>query len=212
MNRLTPSTLGDGSPYSVGVPTLRTLVPAALVAVLTISGCSAVDTNNSSRETNQQNAPETSSNMFDAVAAIDHITSCDDVATLVEPHIDGLVLDPESSVDEDGVFCDWGPPEGNTDFSMIRAVGVSIEPTGDNVVPAASDLQKAGLTIHPDPAIDRIGGIAYSMEQETSVAAVNVTLVRVPGLDIDIAGGQWEGYPSLDAAASIALAKNLLRL
>ncbi|MGU3583233.1 hypothetical protein ACLBYD_08580 [Rhodococcus sp. C26F] len=137
--------------------------------------------------------------------------SCDDVAPAVAPYIEGLSLRSSSGVDEYSVYCAWETPDSATNLDEIRSVEIVLAPGSGNV-PAASDLETGGLELLPDADIEAAGGIAYTMGEAVSVAAVSVTQIQLPDVEVSITGGQWGDYPSLDAPTSVTVAKELLDL
>lgn len=137
--------------------------------------------------------------------------SCDDVAPAVAPYIEGLSLRSSSGVDEYSVYCAWEAPDSATNLDEIRSVEIVLAPGSGNV-PAASDLETGGLELLPDADIEAAGGIAYTMGEAVSVAAVSVTQIQLPDVEVSITGGQWGDYPSLDAPTSVTVAKELLDL
>lgn len=201
-----------------GAGALGALLP--LVAAITLVACTPAQTavdgiEAAAREAaagaDAGDAPETADTEMTAV--FDRITGCDDVAAHVAPFIEGLKLHEDSIVDEWGVYCTWESPEGITDLSQIASVEVMIEPTGTTELAAdADDLERGGLLIIPDAAIERAGGVAYTMDVQTSVAAAATTSVDVPGVELTVTGGQWGDLPALDADAAIEVAKSLLSL
>lgn len=50
------------------------------------------------------------------------------------------------------------------------------------------------------------------MGEETSVAAVIVTTVAMPEVEVVVTGGQWDGYPALDGTVAVTVARDILGL
>lgn len=137
--------------------------------------------------------------------------TCDDVAVAVAAYIDGLEPRDDNESDEYGALCGWEAPAGTTGLDAVRSVEVLVSfETSDGLT--AEELTAAGLTPLPDAAIDSAGGIAYTAEAGTSVAAVIVTTVEMPEVEVIVTGGQWDGYPALDGPAAIAVARSILGL
>lgn len=144
--------------------------------------------------------------------ALDHITSCDQVAALTQGLTDGLVLTPSSGVDAYGVWCSWDDPEPE-DFASIRSVEVIGEPydqTGAILTP--SQLASVNLEHIPDAAIELAGGVAYADSAQTSVATAMSVGVTVPDARISVAGAGWGRDPHVSREFAVAIAKAMLRL
>ena len=136
-------------------------------------------------------------------------SSCADVAPAVAQYIAGLRESPSNAVDEYGVICNWETPDGATSLSEIRGVEVLIEP-GTGEVPAVGDLEAGKLVVLPDAALEKAGGVAYTLPVSTAVAGVIVTTVETPDVKVSITGGQWDDMPSLDGPAAVSAAKQLI--
>lgn len=137
--------------------------------------------------------------------------SCDDVAVAVADYIDGLVPRDDNESDDYGALCGWEAPEGTTDLAAIRSVEVLVSFESSDGL-SADDLTAAGLTPLPDAAIDAAGGIAYTTSVDATAAAVIVTTVAMPEVEVVVTGGQWAGYPALDGPAAIGVARSILGL
>lgn len=126
-------------------------------------------------------------------------------------YIDGLEPRDDNESDEYGAICGWESPEGTTDLADVRSVEVLISfESSDGLT--ADELTEAGLTPLPDAATESADGIAYTSGEETSVAAVIVTTVAMPEVEVIVTGGQWDGYPALDGPAAVTVARNILGL
>lgn len=133
------------------------------------------------------------------------------MAIAVAAYIDGLEPRADNESDEYGALCGWEAPEGATDLADVRSVEVLVSfETSDGLT--AEELTAAGLTPLADAAIESAGGIAYTAEAGTSAAAVIVTTVAMPEVEVVVTGGQWDGYPALDGPAAIAAARTILGL
>ncbi|MFS0712819.1 hypothetical protein ABC195_02970 [Microbacterium sp. 2P01SA-2] len=136
---------------------------------------------------------------------------CAAVEAVVAPYIDGLVAREDNGSDEYGTLCGWEAPEGTIDLDDIRSVEVSISP--DPAPPlSAADLETVGFTPIPDAAVEAAGGIAYTSGLTVPVAAVIVTTVTLPDVEVIVTGGQWADQPALDGPAAVDVAARLLGL
>ncbi|BDC71904.1 hypothetical protein [Prescottella equi] len=187
-------------------------VPVVLVLAAALSACGSDDAETAASEATFGTVAG------DAVAGdgadmgadvLARFSSCGDVAPTVAQYIAGLEESPSNAADEYGVICNWETPEGATSLSEIRSVEVLIEP-GTGEVPAVSDLEAGKLSVLPDAAIEKAGGVAYTLPMTTAVAGVIVTTVETPAVKVTITGGQWDDMPSLDAPAAVAAAKQLI--
>ncbi|MCA1008185.1 hypothetical protein LCL87_20950 [Rhodococcus hoagii] len=187
-------------------------VPAVLVLAAALSACGSDDAETAGSEVTfgtvagGEVADAASTSGADVLA---RFSSCGDVAPTVAQYIAGLQESPSNAADEYGVICNWETPESATSLSEIRSVEVLIEP-GTGEVPAVSDLEAGKLTVLPDAAIAKAGGVAYTLPMTTAVAGVIVTTVETPEVKVTITGGQWDDMPSLDAPAAVAAAKQLI--
>ena len=202
-------------------PTRYAAASAALAGALLLGACSSGDDASSSTTASDADSAAFDTTTFDADALgeptglgsdiLARFDSCDDVAPAVAPYIEGLSLRSSSGVDEYSVYCAWETPETATNLDEIRSVEIVLAPGSGNV-PSASDLETGGLELLPDADIEAAGGVAYTMGEAVSVAAVSVTQIQLPDVEVSITGGQWGDYPSLDAATSVTVAKELLEL
>lgn len=193
---------------------------ATLAGALLLGACSSGDDASSDTASDADSAASDTT-IFDADTGgeptglgsdiLARFDSCDDVAPAVAPYIEGLSLRSSSGVDEYSVYCAWETPDSATNLDEIRSVEIVLAPGSGNV-PAASDLETGGLELLPDADIEAAGGIAYTMGEAVSVAAVSVTQIQLPDVEVSITGGQWGDYPSLDAPTSVTVAKELLDL
>ncbi|MFC9516420.1 hypothetical protein ACFTSD_11880 [Nocardiaceae bacterium NPDC056970] len=187
-------------------------VPVVLVLAAALSACGSDDAETASSEVavgtvaGGEVADAASTSGADVLA---RFSSCGDVAPAVAQYIAGLQESPSNAADEYGVICNWETPESATSLSEIRSVEVLIEP-GTGEVPAVSDLEAGKLSVLPDAAIEKAGGVAYTLPMTTAVAGVIVTTVETPEVKVTITGGQWDDMPSLDAPAAVSAAKQLI--
>ena len=198
-------------------PSRYAVASATLAGVLLVGACSSGGDENSG----DGSAPDADTATLAADSAsgqsglgadiLTRFGSCEDVAPAVAPYIDGLTLRSSSGVDEYSIYCSWETPESATNLDEIRSVEIVLAP-GTGTVPSAGDLETGGLELVPDAEIEAAGGIAYTMGEAVSVAAVSVTQVHLPDVEVSVTGGQWGDYPSLDAPTSVAVAKDLLDL
>lgn len=190
-------------------------LPAALACALLLGACASdEDATAEAGSGSPDHYGEPDHASADTVLSSDiraQFSSCDDVEPAVASYIDGLVANPANGVDEYSVHCLWETPDTVTSLSDIRSVQVMIEPNSDEVLDAAT-LEAVGLEVVSDSAIEAAGGRVHTMSQEIAVAAATVTSVELPEVKVTISGGRWENHPSLDAAASITAAKQLLGL
>ncbi|MGX7725200.1 hypothetical protein [Rhodococcus sp. 5G237] len=192
---------------------------ATLAGALLLGACSSGDDASSDTASDADSAASDTTFDADTVGEptglgsdiLARFDSCDDVAPAVAPYIEGLSLRSSSGVDEYSVYCAWETPDSATSLDEIRSVEIVLAPGSGNV-PAASDLETGGLELLPDADIEAAGGIAYTMGEAVSVAAVSVTQIQLPEVEVSITGGQWGDYPSLDAPTSVTVAKELLDL
>ncbi|MCR8692335.1 hypothetical protein NWP13_07320 [Rhodococcus pyridinivorans] len=194
---------------------------ATLAGALLLGACSSGDDASSDTASDADSAASDTTTTFDADTVgeptglgsdiLARFDSCDDVAPAVAPYIEGLSLRSSSGVDEYSVYCAWETPDTATNLDEIRSVEIVLAPGSGNVA-SASDLETGGLELLPDPDIEAAGGIAYTMGEAVSVAAVSVTQIQLPDVEVSITGGQWGDYPSLDAPTSVTVAKELLDL
>ncbi|MBS9372366.1 hypothetical protein [Rhodococcus sp. B50] len=199
-------------------PTRYAVASATLAGALLVGACSSGD-DVSSDTASDTAATDTATFDGDAVGEptglgsdiLARFGSCDDVAPAVAPYIEGLTLRSSSGVDEYSVYCSWETSDSATSLDEIRSVEIVLAP-GSGTVPSASDLETGGLELIPDADIEAAGGIAYTMGEAVSVAAVSVTQIQLPEVEVSITGGQWGDYPSLDAPTSVTVAKELLDL
>ncbi|WP_016934942.1 hypothetical protein [Rhodococcus sp. R1101] len=204
-------------------PTRYAVASAALAGALVLGACSSGDDASSATapDTTASDTATTDTEPFDADTVgeptglgsdiLARFGSCDDVAPAVATYIEGLTLRSSSGVDEYSVYCSWETPDSATSLDEIRSVEIVLAP-GSGTVPSASDLETGGLEPIPDADIEAAGGIAYTMGQAVSVAAVSVTQIQLPEVEVSITGGQWGDHPSLDAPTSVTVAKELLDL
>lgn len=162
-----------------------------------------------SNEAGAEGAEETEPGQF----SIDHITSCDQVAGAVAPYIEGLAPLDSNVVDEWGISCTWEAAEDETDFANNRSVEVGLTALEPGEVKPDPEfvLKLDGSALVEDSWIDSSGGIAYSLGMTTSVVGVISTTVWLPGVQAQITGGQWDGMPALDGAASVEVVKSLVQ-
>lgn len=192
---------------------------AALAGALLLGACSSDDSVSESPVSDSSTSGSTATVDADALAGasaldgdlLNRFSSCDDVAPAVAPYIEGLILQPSSTVDEFGVLCLWETPDSATSLAEIRSVEIVVAPSA-GPVPTASDLGAGGLVPVPDAAVEEAGGIAYTLDEAIAVAAVSVTHVQLPDVEVSISGGRWGDAPALDAPAAVAVAKQLLGL
>ena len=204
---------------------LRVVAPLALFTVA-LSGCAASEPDASSdieavsdvaqdahdaAEADSADAGDDASSSSVA-AAFESITSCDQIAAVVAPYIEGLELDEEGSGPNDyGIGCYWVPPEDIDDFSMIRAIDIQLEDAAGSAEPDLSlFLDMDGASVHEDPWLEEQGGVAYSLALGTSVAGATAITVWLPDVEVTIGGGQWGDYPALDGPAAIEVTRQLL--
>lgn len=141
---------------------------------------------------------------------IDRVTRCEIVAPYIAEYTEDLVLDDyETDADEYGLACHWEPPEDNADFDNLRSVEIIFGP-GDGA--PLDDESLAMVEQIEDADLERVGGIAYTLTGETSVGAAIVTSVETPDVEVSITGGEWGDYPSLDSAAAVDVAKQILQI
>lgn len=208
---------------SVKLTALRAVAPLALFAAV-LSGCASSDPAVSSdldevadvaqdaqesADTGDAVEDSSSSGIF---AAYESITSCDAVAAVVAPYIEGLEFNEEDSgVGQYGTACFWVPPEDNTDWDLVREIDVVIEDAEGSAEPDLSlFLEMEGTVVHDDPWVEANGGVAYSLTLGTSVGGASVHTIWLPEVEVSIGGGQWGDYPALDGPAAIQIAKELL--
>ncbi|NKR97072.1 hypothetical protein [Prescottella equi] len=189
-------------------------VPVVLVLAAALSACGSDDAETASPATTEAAVSTVAGG--DGVRAsgadvLARFSSCADVAPVVAQYIAGLQEEPSNAADEYGVICNWETPDGATSLSEIRSVEVLIEP-GTGEVPAVGDLEAGKLSVLPDTAIEKVGGVAYTLPMTTAVAGVIVTTVETPEVKVTITGGQWDNMPSLDAPAAVSAAKQLIGL
>ncbi|WFR71748.1 hypothetical protein P9209_23805 [Prescottella defluvii] len=182
------------------------LLAAALSACGSDDGDTAAQDVTAAEVTDGQGAVGESASRTDVFA---RFSSCEDVAPAVAKYIAGLQESPSNAVDEYGAICNWETPDGATSLSEIRGVEVLIEP-GTGEVPAVSDLEAGKLAVLPDAALEKAGGVAYTLPVSTAVAGVIVTRVETPDVTVSITGGQWNDMPSLDGPAAVSAAKQLI--
>ncbi|MEE2033001.1 hypothetical protein [Rhodococcus chondri] len=191
-------------------------LPAALACALLLGACASDE--DAPAAAASDSSSEVSDDLDAAYAGAElgadirsQFSSCDDVEPAVAPYIDGLVANASNGVDEYSVHCLWETADTVTSLSEIRSVQVMIEPNSGEVLDAAT-IEAVGLEVVPDSTIEAAGGSAHTMSQEIAVAAATVTSVELPEVKVTISGGRWDNYPSLDADASVAVAKQLLGL
>lgn len=187
-------------------------VPVVLVLAAALSACGSDDAETASPATTETAVGTVAGGDGAGVSGADvlaRFSSCGDVAPVVAQYIAGLQEDPSNAADEYGVICNWETPDGATSLSEIRSVEVLIEP-GTGEVPAKGDLEAGKLSVLPDPAIEKAGGVAYTLPMTTAVAGVIVTTVETPEVKVTITGGQWDDMPSLDTSAAVSAAKQLI--
>lgn len=142
-----------------------------------------------------------------------HLSGCEDVEALVAPFVEGIELTPDSTVDEWGVSCSWETPQDATELAEIRSVSVSaVTQEPGAVAPDVAAMRELmeEMTELEDPWLTERGGVAYSMTMDTAVAAVVVTTVWLPEVEVTVSGGQWAQHPALDGRASLEVTKQLL--
>lgn len=189
-----------------------------VVSAFVLTGCSSAPTS----PNEPVSAPETTESAptestpaepaADGLFRIDHITSCDQVAATVAPYIEGLVLQPSSTVDEWGVSCTWDMAEGETDWANNRSIDVSLTQFEEaETAPDPSYVTSLeGGAIHEDPWLTANGGVATSVTMGVSVAGAVAISVWVPGVEAHISGGQWGDFPALDGPAAISVVQALV--
>jgi len=148
---------------------------------------------------------------YDAAAALDAISSCEEVGDAVEPYITDLVLSPMSSVDENGVVCKWRSGPEARDLETKRSVDVLLVVAGDVDAPDASEMANLdGITVIEDDWLAARDGIAYAFILGNEDGGVITTTVWVPGVVATISGSQWSDLPSLDGRAAVDVVEHLL--
>lgn len=188
----------------------RLLPVLALAAAL--SACGSDDADTAARDVTADDVTVGEVSVGESASGADilaRFSSCEDVAPAVAQYIAGLQESPSNAVDEYGAICNWETPDGATSLSEIRGVEVLIEP-GTGEVPAVSDLEAGKLVVLPDAALEKAGGVAYTLPVSTAVAGVIVTRVETPDVAVSITGGQWDDMPSLDGPAAVSAAKQLI--
>lgn len=100
------------------------------------------------------------------------MSSCDQVAGVVEPYITALVLTESSTVDEWGVNCSWEMAEDETDMANNRSVSVAIvdNEDGDQAPDTRLIAKQAGYADVQDAGVSEQGGLAYSYSLGVAVA------------------------------------------
>ncbi|QIM16723.1 hypothetical protein G7067_10420 [Leucobacter insecticola] len=90
------------------------------------------------------------------------------------------------------------------------SVGLTPVEAGAEVPDLGLVMQMEGCSVISDSWVESNGGVAYTCTPETAVAGVTVTTVWLPGVEISTGGAQVAGYPALDAAAALEIAKRLV--
>ncbi|WP_156762015.1 hypothetical protein [Microbacterium karelineae] len=141
---------------------------------------------------------------------LDEYPDCDAVEPHVEPYVEGLEVVDGGDVGAYGVWCSWELPEDAdvNNLGEIRSVEVSLESGNPEVI--EEEYLVDLFDIITDDSLERADGIAYTTTAESSVAGVIVTTVEIPYVEVSITGGQWGDHPSLDGAAALEVAKDLL--
>ena len=137
----------------------------------------------------------------------DHITSCEQVSAPIAAYTDGLTLVIDE-IDEYGVTCKWEDPDP-TVWEDLRSVSVNFAENWEVLTPDQLAMTES-LTAHPDAQLESLGGIAFSMDMQTSLTGVSSTMVSVPGVDVNVSASEFATLPPLRDAAAIAVAKQLL--
>lgn len=190
----------------------RLVAASAIAALLLLAGCAADPAPNPPSE-NIDPAPaeEPKSDAPAASSPLASITSCDQVESVVAPYIEGLVPLADNVVDEWGVSCGWDMAENETDVANARTVTVSIVPVEEGT-PAPDNAGVAAMeggAIVEDAWVAAHDGVAATYSVAVAVAGAVVTEIWFPRFEISISGGVFDNYPSLDAPASLEIAKRL---
>lgn len=183
--------------------------------MILLAGCSSAD-DSTAEPSAGDTAPADSTDTADTTTddntdAWSGINSCDQVATVVAPYIQGLVLTDASTVDEWGVSCSWEMTEDETDWENNRSVAVGIAPSATEK-PDLVQLAEFSDLIEPleDEWVSALGGVAYTTAMEIAVASVIVTTVWLPDVEATVTGGTWGDHPALDGPAAVDVVSALL--
>ena len=197
----------------------RAPLAIASLSLLLLTGCAAAASAPADTAPNgtdnavisDQNDPDATRDTPANGDAIAHITSCDTVATAVQPYIQELVEQQGNIVDEWGVTCGWTTAENETDWANVREVAVGINPDPNQKPdPAALAGSDSNITPVDDAWVANEGGVAYTMSTGPAVAGVTVTTIWLPYAEVMVTGGTWGDYPALAGHAAVSVAKQLL--
>ena len=185
------------------------LVAASCAALLALSACASGESDDTASASSGDAEAKTSAKKQDAS---DRVGSCDQVAGVVGPYIEALVLTEGSTVDEWGVSCTWEPAEDETDLANNRSVSVGIVDNEEGATAPDTTLlaKQKGFSDVTDAWVEQEGGTAYSLTLEIAVAAATVTTVWLPDHEVTVTGGTWADHPSLDGPAAVEVARRLV--
>lgn len=188
--------------------------------MLLLVGCASqapVVDSETQQSANAEPGSDMGSDTSDATASedqfsIDHITSCDQVETVVAPYIAGLVAQEGNVVDEWGVSCSWDMAEGETNVENGRSVQVGMAPVepGTPKPDPSMALEMDGASLVEDSWLSEHGGIGYSLQTAIAVAGASTTTIWVPGVEANITASAVGDLPAIDGPAGLQIVQSLL--
>ncbi|WP_052460417.1 hypothetical protein [Microbacterium gorillae] len=189
----------------------RAVVLPVLALVLALVGCSAGPTAVPAAPQPAEPAP---AEKVPAGVELDEegyvvftlIDSCDDVAAVVGPLIEGLEPEERNFVDERGASCEWHTTLESFGESNFGANFAS----NDLEVTAVEDLIAGGLTVVEDAVLAQHGGIAYYLDASPESATVLITKIETPEVEISIGGASLSADQPTTPEQAISIAKQLL--
>lgn len=190
------------------MPQKYLLAPVIGLLALALAGCAAAAPADSPGDADA--APSTAPDSTTSVSEFDVVTSCDGIAAIVAPYVEGLELVSDEAFNEWGGGCTWQEPDTATDLLEVRSVEVLVSlQTGDTREGLAELATSDMLNIVDAPAVAEVGGIAHSLSFDTGVA-VSVTSVLVPDVSVTVSGGKWGASGGISEADALVIAQRVL--
>ncbi len=137
--------------------------------------------------------------------------SCEALEPLLDPLLEGLRLDDESTVsDSEFLSCGWVPVEERLDDIRTATVSISV---GDPEVPDVEAAADYGLDYSTDPRLDQHGGVMlWTAAGGETIMGGGVGSVYVPGLEIMASSGGFAKETGFDQEFMVQLALGILEL
>ncbi|MBG6134490.1 hypothetical protein [Longispora fulva] len=184
------------------------IAAAGLAAVLLTTGCASDggDRTESGARDASPTAAGSKAGGSNGSPTLRPITSCDEVAPLVAPYLQGMQLIAEASTaGHDGFTCHWTTPVGSSDTRNLTVGGTVVDD-----VPPRPDQLPPPMTEVKDERIAAMHGIAWSYSLPNDYSSAVTYTIRTPHAAIVLTAGQWGDRPALDPKTAIDAAVKLL--